>query len=260
MTFPGGTEAYRVDSEPVRARGVSFDEDDLATSSGELAQTLWDRDGKEELGELLSSLATTEFEQAGVEAILASDEVEVEQWRVGEAAAQAHLEANVDCHFPWSSRRDLKNPLASSAGAELVGFDVAGDLARLAIGEVKTSDQADAPPSVVYGSAGLIGQLSEARDQEGIAKSLMRWLGFRALDAPWGQEYREAATRLLANPRDISLFGVLVRTVPPDPGDLQSVAATLAADTADPTSIVLEAMYVSAEWLADVYEAAGSDD
>ncbi len=260
MTFPPGRETYRVDSEPVNARGVQFDDDDLADSSPVLAATLWDRGGKEELGELLSSLATTEFEQAGVEGILSSDEVDVEQWRVGEAAAQAHLEANVACHFPWSSRRDLKNPAASSAGAELVGFDVARDPARLAIGEVKTSDQAHAPPSVVHGDLGLIGQLAAARDQEEIAKNLMRWLGFRSLDADWRQQYCESAARILANPKDISLFGVLVRTVDPDPDDLRSAAATLATDTADPTTIALEALYVSAEWLADVYEAAGGDD
>lgn len=260
MSFPEGTESYRVDSDPVRARGVQFDSDQLADSSAQLAATLWDRDGKDELDELLSSLATTEFEQRGVEAILNSDEIEVEQWRVGEAAAQAHLEANVECHFPWTSRRDLKNPLASSAGAELVGFDVSCDPARLAIGEVKTSDQADAPPSVVYGDAGLIGQLSAARDQEEIAKSLLRWLGFRALDADWRQQYCEAAARLLANPKDLSLFGVLVRTVAADSEDLRSAAAALAPDTADPTRLVLEALYVSAEWLADVHQAAGSDD
>lgn len=260
MAFPGGTESYRVDSDPVSARGVQFDEGDLAGSSQDLAATLWDRDGKVELDELLSSLATTEFELAGVEAVLKSDEVEVEQWRVGEAAAQAHLEANAGCDFPWSSRRDLKNPLASSAGAELVGFDIARDPVRLAVGEVKTSDQADGPPTVMYGDLGLIRQIEAARDEEEIAKNLLRWLGFRALDADWRQQYCEAAARLLANPKDISLFGVLVRTVPPDPKDLRSAAETLASDTADPTKIALEALYVSAEWLAEVYEVAGGDD
>ena len=45
-------------------------------------------------------------------------------WQVGEAMAEAYLVDHRQCEFPWPSGRDLRNPEASPAGADLVGFHV----------------------------------------------------------------------------------------------------------------------------------------
>lgn len=259
MTFPAGTEAYRADAPPITARGVQFSGEELDDAANAVAQVLWDDEAKAELAELLASVASTEFAVDAIDDVLRSDERTVEEWRAGEAVAQTHLEANVQCFFPWNSRRDLKNPSASPAGAELVGFDRSHSPSRLAVGEVKTSEQEDRPPSVVYGTHGLQQQLISTRDEEHVCQNLLRWLGMRALEASWEDEYRAAAARFLQASDDISLFGVLVRTVDPDPTDLKSTAEALAADTQAPTSVTLEALYVQPDWLADVASDPGED-
>jgi len=259
VTFPAGTEAYRTDVNPIQARGITFSADELEKVVEAASEVAWDRPGKEELGELLASVASTEFESEGVEAILSSDETSIEDWRAGEAVAQAHLAENIDCFFPWGSRRDLKNPLASPAGAELVGFDRRQNPTRLALGEVKTSRQEQAPPTVVHGEDGLNAQLVAIRDEKTICQNVLRWLGFRAEGAEWVEDYKSAASRFLANPKDVSAFGVLVRTVDPDANDLRLSAEHLAPDTEEPISIGLEAVYVAEDTLKAIAEPPGTD-
>jgi hypothetical protein len=257
LTFPAGQEAYRTGRHPVWGRGVKLAEEEAEDAGEAVGSVLWDSGGKAELDELLGSLATTSFETSAVEAILASDERSVDDWRAGEAVAQAHLEANLDCTFPWGTRRDLKNPSASPAGAELVGFDKRHDPPRLVVGEVKTSAQNACPPSVVYGEDGLQKQLVSTRDQQQIIENLLRWLGMRAIDASWQDDYRAAAERFLAHPKDFSIFGVLIRTVDPDEADLRSTAESLVDGSDPPISVALEALYVSADWLSAVSRAPG---
>jgi hypothetical protein len=118
LTFPAGTECYRADVDPVKARGCLVGEaeiDDVAIES--VSDVLWDASGTKIVEELLGEVATTEFETAAISEILIADVVEPEDWRVGEAVAQAYLEHHHDCNFPWAPRRDLKNPRGSHPGA-----------------------------------------------------------------------------------------------------------------------------------------------
>lgn len=251
MSLPAGRECYAADAAPIKARGhqlVADDIDDAACSA--VSEVLWDAQGKAELETLLSEAATTEFETDRIQAILESDVQDVEDWRVGEAFAQRYLEDHEDCMFPWAPRRDLKNPMGSHPGAELVGFRNP-ETPRFAFGEVKTSSQQNAPPSVIYGDDGLRAQIKELRDESRVTRNLVKWLGMRAHGASWEADYKSAAAAFLVNGRDFVVFGVLVRDVEPDPADLSGSAEDLASDTIAPTVIELHALYVPPEHIPE---------
>jgi hypothetical protein len=109
---------------------------------------------------------------------------------------------------------------------------------------VKTSSQAVAPPSVVYGEGGLRGQVEEMRDVPRVARNLVKWLGTRSKGQDWEDSYKAAGRAFLANDRDIAVSGVLVRDVAPDPDDLAGMASALAPETQDPIMIELHALYL----------------
>jgi hypothetical protein len=170
-----------------------------------------------------------------------------ENWRVGEGLAEAFLTEHRACEFPWPTERDLKNPNASPAGTDLVGFQNMGTIAephRFAFGEVKTSEQKAWPPSVMNGRLGLKKQLEELRDSTVVKDSLVKYLGHHANGTTWSSRYQSATKRYLANPGDVSLFGVLVRDVEPKCEDLANPAGALADGCPAKTSIELRAMYL----------------
>ena len=90
---------------------------------------------------------------------LLSPKIVPEDWRVGEALAQAFLAAHRNCTFPWPASRDLRNPVSSPAGTDLVGFVDFDRGGLFAFGEVKTSTQQQWPPSLIYGRHGLKQQM-----------------------------------------------------------------------------------------------------
>lgn len=238
------------------ARGLANTEDDLKGALAERVGTiLWDEAGRTEVQELLEGSANTEFEQQRLAEILEADPV-LENWRVGEAFAEAYLVDERDCEFPWPGGRDLKNPTASPAGCDLVGFQRDDVGPRLAFGEAKTSDQAEAPPSVVYGRHGLTGQLENLRDSSETKNHLVRYLGFHASGKAWLETYQRAAARYLANQEDVSLFGVLVRDIDPDPRDLRGRAVALNSECPNSTSIELRALYFPADSVSRLAQLA----
>jgi len=247
MTMPAGTEVYEADSPPVMARGVSYSDSELDTAlSGPVSQILWDDAGMANLQAILTSVVTTDFSDKSVRRILSSRPAP-ENWRVGEGLAEVFIAEHRACEFPWPSGRDLKNPVASPAGTDLVGFQRTGATAnshRFAFGEVKTSEQEAWPPSVMDGRHGLKKQLEALRDSRDVKDSLVKYLGHHASGTNWLSCYQSAATRYLANPADFSLFGVLVRDVEPKREDLASRAASLASACPAETSIELRAMYL----------------
>lgn len=247
MTLTTGTETYNADASPVIARGASYTEADLdAALSGSVSHILWDDAGTADLYVILTSVVTTDFSDKSVRRVLANRPTP-ENWRVGEGLAEAFLVEHRVCEFPWPSGRDLKNPSASPTGTDLVGFqrtDAAENAHRFAFGEVKTSEEEAWPPSVVDGRHGLKKQLEALRDSTDVKDSLVKYLGHHAVGTAWLPRYRSAATRYLANPCDVSLFGMLVRDVEPKREDLSSRTGDLAAGCPAETSIELRAMYL----------------
>lgn len=242
-----GTEIYTADVPPVTARGVSYVDTDLDTAlHGSVSKILWDNSGTIDLQTILTSLVTTDFSEKSVKRILDNHHMP-ENWRVGEGLAEAFLVEHRDCEFPWPSGRDLKNPTASPAGTDLVGFQETTDQVnkhRFAFGEVKTSDEEVWPPSVMYGRHGLKKQLENLLISPNVKDSLVKYLGHHVKGAKWYPHYKSATKRYLANPCDFSLFGLLVRDVDAKCEDLATRARNLAASCPAETSIELRAMYL----------------
>ncbi len=247
MTMPAGTEVYNADVAPVTARGASYTDAELdAALGGTVSRILWDDAGTANLQAILTSVITTDFSDKSVKRILESHHAP-ENWRVGEALAEAFLVEHRSCEFPWPSGRDLKNPSASPAGTDLVGFqnmNGAGNTHRFAFGEVKTSEQEAWPPSVMDGRHGLKKQLEDLRDLSDVKDSLVKYLGHHTNGTDWFPCYQSATTRYLANPADVSLFGILVRDVEPRREDLAGRAGDLAKGCPAAASIELRAMYL----------------
>jgi hypothetical protein len=247
MTMTPGTEVYNVDIPPVVARGASYSDEELDTAVRDsVSHILWDDAGKSNMESILSGITTTTFLGDELRRVLVNRPVN-ENWRVGEGLAEAFLVEHRDCEFPWPTIRDLKNPGASPAGADLVGFHKIGNpenTHRLAFGEVKTSQQEVWPPDVIDRPHGLKNQLKKLRDSTIMKDDLFRYLAYRAQDAEWLPFFKSAAKRYLSNPSDVSLFGILVRDVEPKAKDLSKLALKLAAGCPLQTSIELRAIYL----------------
>lgn len=259
MRMTAGTEVYNADVSPVTARGVSYTNDELdAALRGSVSRILWDDAGTAAVESILTRVVTTDFSDKSVKRVL-SNRATPENWRVGEALAEAFLVEHRACEFPWPSGRDLKNPCASPAGTDLVGFqntNGAGNTHRFAFGEVKTSEQEAWPPSVMDGRHGLNRQLEDLRDSLEVKDSLVKYLGHHANGTDWLPHYQSAAARYLYDPSDISLFGVLVRDVEPKREDLARRAGDLAAGCTAATAIELRAMYLPNESINSLAQRA----
>jgi hypothetical protein len=259
MAVAVGTEIYNADSVPVTARGFSYTDEELDDAlGGSVSPILWDDSGTDSLQAILTSMITTDFSDESVKRILANRPAPG-NWRVGEVLAEAFLVEHRQCEFPWPSGRDLKNPTASPAGTDLVGLqntDGGTNTQHFAFGEVKTSEQESWPPSVMDGRHGLTRQLENLRDSTTVKDSLVKYLGHHASGAGWFHHYKSAAIRYLANPNDVSLFGILVRDVDPKPADLAIRAVSLASRCPADTTIELRAMYLPKKSIASLAQRA----
>jgi len=245
MPMPVPQLSYDTGSPPVIALGLSYDNRQVdEILSGPVKEILQDTTGNDELRELLSSVVSTEFEQEGLREILVDDTIP-DNWRVGEAIAEAFVADKGDCVFPWPTGRDLKNPNASPAGCDLTGFQPVDDEERpyrFAFGEVKTSEHNQSPPSVM---TSLGRQLFGLRDNRKVKDALCRYLGHHAARADWEPMFKSAAKRYLSsNTADLAVYGVLVRDIAPNAVDISGCARALAVNCPDHTDIELYALYL----------------
>jgi hypothetical protein len=259
MTMAAGVEVYSADVAPVMARGSSFTDAELDTAlTSSVSRILWDDAGMADLETTLASTVTTGFADESIKRILAARPV-LENWRVGEGLAEAFLVEYRACEFPWPAGRDLKNPSASPAGTDLVGFqnsNAADNAHRFAFGEVKTSEQGAWPPRVMAGRHGLKKQLEDLRDSTDVKDALVKYLGHHANGTDWLPRYQSAATRYLATSTDVCLFGVLVRDVEPKREDLASRAGDLADGCPAETGIELRALYFPGKTINSLVQRA----
>lgn len=246
MTVALGSECYRLGAPPCMGCGLTWTEADLDQAIGGQVSTLaFDDQGKADIEELLAGVAETEFAREQLANALAEPD-EIEDWRVGEAIAEAYLTEHRSCLFPWPDGRDERKRGSSLPGADLVGIqrDAKGD--RFAFGEVKTSSQDKHPPGAVYGRSGLRQQLEDLRDKGSIRQDLFRYLGHRAKNATWLDRFKAATTRYLENTSDVQLYGVLVRDVDPHEDDVRVRVENLGDNCPAGTEIELLALYLPA--------------
>jgi hypothetical protein len=244
MTVSAGTACYALGMAPCTGAGRSWTAADLdAAIAQRVAGLVFDDDGKADVAALLASVAETQFDKEAVSRILA-DADDVEDWRVGEAIAEAYLTDHHSASFPWPDGRDERKIGSSLPGADLVGFcsDKTGEC--FAFGEVKTSGEDQYPPQAMYGRTGLKQQLEDLRDREDIRHTLVKYLAHRAGNAAWKERYRSASRRYLADNTDVRVFGILVRDVVPNQDDLRVRVSRLGENCPKGTVVHLLALYL----------------
>lgn len=258
MPTPKGQEVYTIPAAaPVVAGGVVLSDAELGEAlKGPVASILRDDEGNAQLEVLLAGLVTTEFEQERLRAALDATP-DPEDWRVGEALAEAYLSEHRQCEFPWHGGRDLKNPKASAAGTDLVGFQHEPNQGpRFAFGEVKTSYEEKYPPQVVTSRHGLSEQVELLRDSCETKNHLLTYLAHKARTTDWEDTFKGAARRYFTDPTDVCLFGVLVRDVVPSELDLRARAKALAKNCPSATVIELRAVYLPSKCIPSLASRA----
>lgn len=104
----------------------------------------------------------------------------------------------------------------------------------------------------MYGPPGLKQQLEELHGEQEARTTLVKYLGHRAVGAVWGDMYRTAARRYLSDTEDVSLFGVLIRDVPPHHNDLRARSQALCTACPPAMRIGLLAIYLPEESIVDI--------
>jgi hypothetical protein len=227
-------------------KSIADDPDFRAYLSGPVRERLRDTEDLEQFGDELQGLATTGLEIAKVEAVLAGQDREFKGWEVGEAAAEVLLADYHSAVWPWNKERDKLTPKASLPGADLVGFVVVdGQDASLAIGEVKTSGDEDAPPGVMSGRSGMSHQLQNVPDNIELQGTILKWLAARCRNTDYWTYYQQAVGRFLRSEgRDFVLFGALMRDTELNVLDLEARGRDLGASATAPTTYELMAWHL----------------
>ncbi|MDQ8189833.1 hypothetical protein QEH58_05975 [Roseibacillus persicicus] len=194
----------------------------------------------------LRGLSLTGMGVQALEEVLAAEVPEERDWAIGEALAEAFLEAEHEVELPWNSERDKRNPFASLPGADIVGLQRDGDSYRLALGEVKCSSEAQSPPQVMGGRSGGIGhQIDNLAHNLGTICQLLKWLLPRVKQTEHEEAFNQSCTRYFnSGLRDLTLFGILIRDQEPRETDLRARGNALATILQAPTHCLLHALYV----------------
>jgi hypothetical protein len=189
--------------------------------------------------------------------LLENEEVECQQFRVGEAYTEIILEQEFSCRFHWNESRDTRNPKGNKTGADLVGFIEIEEQVLFLFGEVKTSSEiANRPPQVMTSSHGIERQLRDLYSDKAKRLLLITYLKSKMRHYPEGHKFRSdfdsSFRAYYSGLCDYQLIGVLVRDVEPDEQDLRASYHRLQAQILNPKGIKLLALYlpiVKEEWL-----------
>lgn len=185
---------------------------------------------------------------------LLTSEPDPEPWQIGEALAEVLLAEWHDAVWVWNQGRDRRTPRASLPGADLVGFLAAADgSARFLFGEVKSSEDADSPPNVVYGRHGMIQQLEDLAWRPELVWTLIRWLRARCTEGAALATYRSALmAHAKSGGKDLVLAGCLLRDTVPNEMDVKNRGKALAKAVSGSTSVHLRVWHLPdklAKWI-----------
>jgi hypothetical protein len=125
-----------IESAKRNYQGIGLDEQECREHlQGLVKDNLLDREEREDTLERLRALRDeTGFEVsdgllADIQALV-GENVQVQNFRVGEAYAEVILEQAFSCRFYWNELRDARNPKGNKTGADLVGFIEVGGQVR----------------------------------------------------------------------------------------------------------------------------------
>ena len=227
----------------------------------DVVSRLYDEEGSTKFETHLLSLATTGFARANLDDILKSETHEERDWAVCEAMAEAYLGREYGITWPWNMERDKRNPRASLPGADLIGFMIEDGKVRLVLGEVKSSSDANTPPSVMKGRSGMVHQLDKLTNDLSLICQILKWLLLRCKGTQFEISFNSAVGLFLnSGNNDIALFGILVRDTQPNKLDLQARGQALSRTLQAPTTCHLLAIYLpyAIESLPAIISGGGS--
>lgn len=244
-------------------QGIVLDKKECrAHLQGSVKDNLFDREERDDTIERLRALRDeTGFDAS--EGLLADiqawedENVQLQNFRVGEAYAEVILEQEFSCRFYWNELRDARNPKGNKTGADLVGFiEVDGQVLFL-FGEVKTSSETtNRPPQVMTGADGIESQLKDLHSNRAKRQILISYLKNKmrhfATDHPFKVDYNKSERAYYSNPEDYQLIGVLIRDVVPDERDLSQSFGRLKSQILEPIGLKFLALYLpiqQTDWL-----------
>lgn len=258
-----------IDNDYRSYHGITVDEQQCrAHLQGAVKDNLLDREERQNSLDILRVLQQETGFNATDELItdiqaLEDEQLELQQFRVGEAYAEVVLEEEFVCRFHWNENRDARNPKGNKTGADLVGFiEVDGQVLFL-FGEVKTSSEtANRPPQVMTSSDGIEKQLRDLYDDRVKRQRLISYLQSKARLYPKGHPFKtdfDASLRTYySNNCQFQLIGVLVRDVVHDHRDVSLSYGRLSQCILEPSGIKLLALYLpiqKEEWLKIINES-----
>ncbi len=242
--------SYETQDRQVSCKGISIAEGEAFDSfmTRDVAARLHDEEGKNEFEAHLRGLANTGFSDENLNEILAAEIPEERDWAIGEALAEAYLTREHNVTWPWNMERDKRTPKASLPGADLIGFEINGEVVRLALGEVKTSGDENTPPGVMNGRSGMIHQIDTLASDLSLICQLLKWLWPRCKRTVHETSFN-AAIALFINSgnKAVTLMGVLIRDTEPNELDLRARGTSLAGTLQSPSICQLIALYLPCE-------------
>jgi hypothetical protein len=258
----------KIDSKYRSYHGLQLDEKECRNHlQGSVKDNLLDREERENALDTLRALQQDTGFNANEEFIadiqaLENEQLEMKQFRVGEAYAEVILEESFVCRFHWNENRDARNPKGNKTGADLVGFiEVEGQVLFL-FGEVKTSSETvNRPPQVMTSADGIEKQLRDLYDDRAKRQTLITYLQSKARlyaeEHPFKEDFNASLRAYYANNCQFQLIGVLVRDVAHDERDVSSSYGRLTQHILEPNGIKLLALYLpiqKEEWQAIINE------
>lgn len=257
-------EYQHIESNIRGYQGHTLDERECITHlQGPVKDNLLDRiERNDTLDRLRSLKEETGFEVSGglladIQA-LENDDVQVQNFRVGESYAEILLEQTFSCRFYWNELRDARNPKGNKTGADLVGFIEVDKQVLFLFGEVKTSSEtANRPPQVMTGADGIEVQLRDLYSYRAKRQILISYLKSKMRlypdEHPFSLDFGAGFRAYYSNPENYQLIGVLIRDVEPDERDLSQSYNRLRTTVMEPVGLNLLALYLpiqKEDWVA----------
>lgn len=250
------------DSNKRGYNGITFDTNEAnVILKNEVKNNLIDKPQKDELLRILETLKhDTGFEKsetllADIQA-LSNPDINVQNFRIGEALAEVVLEKHFSCRFYWNELRDTRNPKGNKTGADLVGFIEIDNEILFLFGEVKTSSEEQSPPQVMTNPNGIEKQLKDLYNDPEKRRILICYIQNKIKligNTNFQNDFNYAIKNYYKqNSSNYLLYGVLIRDTQPNEKDIQGSYNRLKKEILDPNGLKLLAIYVpipKSQWL-----------